>query len=187
MTGSPLPCRRGKHASFKDFKASLAPDPGTCVHDGRKFPEHPRFSYKTRVRIVRFVQNPTPPDRPQNHAPSFGADLTLANIDRRVTRRCPNNRAGKPHLPFPREHAISRFLRLRDLQQLAAVQASTLNRFNHEYSLSSRRIFKRNHTAALTEWRNLCMAYGPEPGHTYTARCDLPTYSKPTFRFWLSP
>ncbi len=48
-----------------------------------------------------------------------------------------------------------RFRRLRTLQKFASVHASVFNHFNQERSLSSQQIFKRNRTAALTEWRQL--------------------------------
>jgi len=47
------------------------------------------------------------------------------------------------------------FRRMRSLQKFAAVHASVTNHFNHDRSLSSRNIFKLNHTAALAEWRGL--------------------------------
>jgi putative transposase len=37
----------------------------------------------------------------------------------------------------------------------ASVHASITNHFNHERSLSSRKLFKLNRDAALAEWRRL--------------------------------
>ena len=51
-----------------------------------------------------------------------------------------------------------RFRRIRSLQKFVAVQSSIHNRFNPERALTSRDIFKANRTAALTEWRQLCVA-----------------------------
>lgn len=51
-----------------------------------------------------------------------------------------------------------RFRRMQNLQKFAAVHSSVFNHFNSERSLSSRHIFKRSRAAALTEWRNLCVA-----------------------------
>jgi len=51
-----------------------------------------------------------------------------------------------------------RFRRIRSLQKFVAVHSSIHNLFNAELALASRDIFKANRTAALTEWRQLCMA-----------------------------
>jgi putative transposase len=56
------------------------------------------------------------------------------------------------------ERAMLRFRRMRSLQKFAAVHASVYNLFNTERSLYTRANFKRNRSAALAEWRGLCMA-----------------------------
>ncbi|SHK63406.1 hypothetical protein SAMN05444000_1504 [Shimia gijangensis] len=53
---------------------------------------------------------------------------------------------------------MHRFRRMRSLQKFAAVHASVYNHFNSERSLSQRDHFKLNRTAALAEWRGLCVA-----------------------------
>ncbi|AZQ68339.1 IS6 family transposase [Silicimonas algicola] len=91
---------------------------------------------------------------------SYGAALKEFGADaRQETGRWVNNRAENSHLPFRRrERAMLRFRRMRSLQKFAAVHASVLNHFNQERSLSSRNLFKLNRTAALAEWRGLCVA-----------------------------
>ncbi|MEQ8898521.1 MAG: IS6 family transposase [Roseovarius sp.] len=91
---------------------------------------------------------------------SYGAALREARVSGHETEgRWINNRAENSHLPFRRrERAMQRFRRMRSLQKFAAVHSSVFNHFNHERSLSSRDIFKTNRTAALAEWRGLCMA-----------------------------
>jgi len=88
---------------------------------------------------------------------SYGAALKeIGNAARQETGRWLNNRAENSHLPFRRrERAMLRFRRMRSLQKFAAVHASVYNHFNQERSLSSRPNFKRNRTAALSEWRAL--------------------------------
>jgi len=90
---------------------------------------------------------------------SYGAALReLGADDRQETGRWKNNRAENSHLPFRRrERAMLRFRRMRSLQKFAAVHASVYNLFNTERSLYSRANFKKNRSAALTEWRSLCM------------------------------
>ena len=51
-----------------------------------------------------------------------------------------------------------RFRRMRSLPKFVTVHSSIHNRFNAERALTSRDIFKTNRTAALTEWRRLCVA-----------------------------
>ena len=80
----------------------------------------------------------------------------IGAADRQETGRWLNNRAENSHLPFRRrERAMQRFRRLRSLQMFASVHASVTNHFNHERSLSSRNLFKKNRDAALAEWRQL--------------------------------
>jgi putative transposase len=91
---------------------------------------------------------------------SYGAALKdLGLPDDRETGRWLNNRAENSHQPFRRrERAMLRFRRMRSLQTFVAVHSSIHNLFNAERSLSSGQTFKANRTAALTEWRQLCVA-----------------------------
>jgi putative transposase len=89
---------------------------------------------------------------------SYGAALKdIGAAYRQETGRWLNNRAENSHLPFRRrERAMLRFRRMRSLQKFASVHASVSNHFNQERHLYSRQNFKRNRTAALAEWRQLC-------------------------------
>jgi putative transposase len=91
---------------------------------------------------------------------SYGAALReVGAADRQETGRWLNNRAENSHLPFRRrERAMQRFRRIRSLQMFASIHASVTNHFNHERSLSSRNLFKKNRAAALAEWRELGVA-----------------------------
>jgi putative transposase len=91
---------------------------------------------------------------------SYGAALReIGAAERQETGRWLNNRAENSHLPFRRrERAMQRFRRIRSLQMFASIHASVTNHFNHERSLSSRNLFKKNRAAALTEWRELGVA-----------------------------
>lgn len=82
---------------------------------------------------------------------SYGAALkAIGNADRQVTGHHLNNRAENSHLPFRRrERAMSRFRRMRSLQEFAAVHASVHNHFNHDRHLNHRSAFKDKRTAAL--------------------------------------
>ena len=51
-----------------------------------------------------------------------------------------------------------KFSRMRPLQMFAAIHSSVYNLFNLERHFYSRENFKRNRTAALSEWRQLCVA-----------------------------
>ena len=95
-----------------------------------------------------------------DHLRSYGAALRERGInDRQETGRWANNRAENAHQPFRRrERAMLRLRRMRTLQKFASVHASIFNHFNNERSLSSRQNFKVNRDAALTEWRQLCVA-----------------------------
>ena len=88
---------------------------------------------------------------------SSGAALkAIGAADLQETGRWLNNRAENSHLPFRRrERALQRFRRIRSLQMFASVHASVTNHFNHERSLSSRNLFKKNRVAAPAEWRQL--------------------------------
>jgi len=91
---------------------------------------------------------------------SYGAALKeIGAAERQETGRWLNNRAENSHLPFRRrERAMLRFRRMRSLQKFAAVHASVYNHFNQKRGLSSRHVFKQNRSAALAEWRGLCLA-----------------------------
>ena len=91
---------------------------------------------------------------------SYGAAMkVIGNVARQETGRWKNNRAENSHLPFRRrERAMHRFRRMRSLQKFVSVHASIFNHFNQDRSLSQRRHFKLNRTAALAEWRCLCAA-----------------------------
>lgn len=91
---------------------------------------------------------------------SYGAAFRELGIgDRRQTGRWLNNRAENSHLPFRRrERAMLRFRRMRTLQKFVAVHASVCNHFIRDRSTLTRQNHKRNRTAALAEWRGLCVA-----------------------------
>lgn len=81
----------------------------------------------------------------------------IGNVERQETGRWKNNRAENSHLPFQRrERAMQGFRRMRSLQKFVSIHSSVFNHFNQDRSLSKRDHFKRNRTAALAEWRNLC-------------------------------
>ena len=92
--------------------------------------------------------------------PSYRAALReLGGTNLQVTGRWLNNRIENSHLPLRRrERAMLRFRRMRSLQKFAAVHSSVHNLFNQERHLSSRDIFKRNRSAALDAWRQICAA-----------------------------
>jgi putative transposase len=70
-----------------------------------------------------------------------------------------NTRAENSHQPFRRrERAMLRFRLMRSLQKFAALHGSIHNHFNQERALTSRTVFKERRTAALNEWRQLCVA-----------------------------
>ena len=89
---------------------------------------------------------------------SYGAAMRIiGNASRQATGRRLNNRAENSHLPFRRrERAMLRFRRLWSLQKFVSIHSSVHNHFNLERHLYSRSNFKRNRTAALAEWRQLC-------------------------------
>ena len=91
---------------------------------------------------------------------SYGASMkVIGNADRQETGRWLNNRAENSHLPFRRrERAMLRFRKMRSLQKFASVHSSVYNHFNQERHLYTRRNFKLNRAAALSEWRGLCAA-----------------------------
>ena len=80
----------------------------------------------------------------------------IGNEARQVTGRWLNNRAENSHQPFRRqERAMTKFRSAKSLQKFAAVHASVHNHFNQQRHLYSRKNFKLNRSAALTEWRQL--------------------------------
>ncbi len=88
---------------------------------------------------------------------SYGAAMkVIGNVDKQEVGRWKNNRAENSHLPFRRrERAMLRFRRMRSLQKFVAVHSSIHNHFNQERHLYSRKNFKLNRIAALSEWRQL--------------------------------
>ena len=95
-----------------------------------------------------------------DHLASYGAALkSIGAINKRETGRWLNDRAENSHQPFRRrERAMLRFRLMRSLQKFAALHGSIHNHFNQERTLISRQNFKDLRTAALTEWRQLCVA-----------------------------
>ena len=91
---------------------------------------------------------------------SYSAAMkVIGNADRQETGRWLNNRAENSHLPFRRrEQTMLRFRSSRSLQKFVAVHSSVHNHFNHQRNLISRKEFKINRAAALTEWRQLAAA-----------------------------
>lgn len=91
---------------------------------------------------------------------SYGAAMkVIGNSRRQATGRWLNNRAENSHLPFRRrERAMLRFRQMQSLQKFVSIHSSVQNHFNQERHLYSRSNFKRNRTAALSEWRQLCSA-----------------------------
>ena len=80
----------------------------------------------------------------------------IGNGSRQETGRWLNNRAENSHQPLRRrERAMQRFRQMATLQKFAAVHSSVHNHFNQERHLYSRKNFKLNRAAALTEWREL--------------------------------
>ena len=70
-----------------------------------------------------------------------------------------NNRAENSHLPFHRrEWAMSRFRRMRSLQEFASVNSSVYSHFNQKRNIESRARFKSLRDPALLEWRELLAA-----------------------------
>jgi putative transposase len=64
-----------------------------------------------------------------------------------------NNRAENSHQPFRRrEGAMAKFRDVKTLQKFVSVHASIHNHFNLDRHLIDRNCFKKNRSAALTEW-----------------------------------
>ena len=80
----------------------------------------------------------------------------IGNEARQETGRWLNNRAENSHQPFRRrERAMMKFRSAKSLQKFVAIHALIHNHFNQERHLYSRKNFKLNRSAALTEWRQL--------------------------------
>jgi len=80
----------------------------------------------------------------------------IGNEARQETGQWLNNRAENSHQPFRRrERAMMKFRSAKSLQKFVAIHASIHNHFNQERHLYSRKNFKLNRSAALTEWRQL--------------------------------
>jgi len=100
-------------------------------------------------------------DRPQvivtDRLRSYQAAMReIGNEARQETGQWLNNRAENSHQPFRRqERAMTKFRSAKSLQKFAAVHASVHNHFNQQRHLYSRKNFKLNRSAALTEWRQL--------------------------------
>ncbi len=76
----------------------------------------------------------------------------IGNGARQETGRWLHNRAENSHQPFHRqERAMAKFRSAMSLQKFTAVHASIHNHFNQERHLYSRKNFKLNRSAALTE------------------------------------
>ena len=83
----------------------------------------------------------------------------IGNGSRQEIGRWLNNRAENSHQPLRRrERAMQRFRQMGTLQKFASTYSSVYNHFNQERHLYSRKNFKLNRTAALTEWRELSAA-----------------------------
>jgi putative transposase len=111
--------------------------------------------------LRKLMKRNGPPQRlVTDRLPSYRAALReLGGTNLQVTGRWLNNRIENSHLPLRRrERAMLRFRRMRSLQKFAAVHSSVHNLFNQERHLSSRDIFKRNRSAALDAWRQICTA-----------------------------
>ena len=91
---------------------------------------------------------------------SYGTALTtLGAAGKRETGRWLNNRAENSHQPFRRrDRAMRRFRRMRRLQTFATLHGSIHIHVNAEHTLVNRQTFKDRRTAALAEWRHLCVA-----------------------------
>ena len=92
--------------------------------------------------------------------PSYPAAMReIGNEACQETGRRLNNRAENSHQPFRRrEGAMANFRDIKTLQKFVSVHAPIYNHFNHDRHLNRRNIFKQNRAAALTEWRELCVA-----------------------------
>ena len=86
---------------------------------------------------------------------SYGAALkAIGAADLQETGRWKNNVVENSHQPLRRrERAMSRFRRMKTLQNFASVHGSIHNPFSQERHLVSRKIYKERRAAALAAWR----------------------------------
>lgn len=78
----------------------------------------------------------------------------LGCMEKQEVGRWANVRAENSHLPFRRrERAMSRFRRMKTLQQFSSVHAQVHNHFNQERHRISRDQLRERRSAALAEWR----------------------------------
>ena len=91
---------------------------------------------------------------------SYKAALKEINCaHKQLVGRWLNNRSENSHIPFRRrERAMQRFRRMRSLQKFLALHSSVYNHFNNERHLNRREEFKRQRSAALSEWQQICAA-----------------------------
>ena len=92
--------------------------------------------------------------------PSYKAALKAIGNEMRQKTGCRlNNQVENSHLSFRRrERAMSRFKRMRSLQEFVPVHSSVYNHFNLERHINSWIRFKQKRDAALREWRGLVAA-----------------------------
>ena len=92
---------------------------------------------------------------------SYKAALkVLKNSTKQETGRWRNNRAENSHLPFRRrEKSMLKFRLERTLQKISSIHSSVYNHFNQERHLTKREDFKCKRNVALTEWRQISMAW----------------------------
>jgi len=80
----------------------------------------------------------------------------IDNEARQKTGRSLNNRAENAHQPFRRrERAMAKFRSVKSLLKFVSAHALIHNNFNQGSHLNPRDDFKKNHAAALAEWRQL--------------------------------
>jgi len=91
---------------------------------------------------------------------SYSAALrVLGALNLHDTTQYLNNQVENSHLPFrQRERAMQRFRSHKTLQKFTSIHSQYYNHFNHQRHLNSRQVFKQTRNAALTEWRQLCVA-----------------------------
>lgn len=78
----------------------------------------------------------------------------LGNAAKQELGRWADNRVENSHLPFRRrERAMTRFRRMKTLQNFASVHADVHNHFNLERHLVDRQTYKQRRSAALAEWQ----------------------------------
>ena len=80
----------------------------------------------------------------------------IGNEDRQETGRWLNKQAENSHQPFRRrERAMAKFRSVKSLLKFVSAHALIHNNFNQGSHLNPRDDFKKNHAAALAEWRQL--------------------------------